>query len=386
MDRREAQALWQEGMAALRAGRADEALARIGALAAAEPGNPNVLVGLALAGRAAGDLEGALGAAERALAADRDNLRALLVKADVLADMKSHRAAARHYRELVTRVSDPARLPPDLAVEWPRVTAAQERLLAAMLDHAHAVVRDAGFVDGASSARFGEALGILMGTAKRYEQEPRIFYFPGLVARPFFDPGSFAWAAEVEGATAAIQAELAPLMTRPEVWRPYLETDQRLVTDRTKALVDSTDWSACYLWRDGAPVAEIAQAAPRTMVALEAVPLEAIPGRSPFALFSKLSPGAWIEPHTGFMNTRLVCHLPLVVPEGCSFRVGNETRGWETGKLMVFDDTIEHEARNAGNEERVVLIFNIWRPELSAEERGLVSALIAGIGQFDEVH
>jgi aspartyl/asparaginyl beta-hydroxylase (cupin superfamily) len=121
------------------------------------------------------------------------------------------------------------------------------------------------------------------------------------------------------------------------------------------------------------------------MAALNAVPLETIPDRSPFALFSKLRPGAWIEPHTGFMNTRLVCHLPLVVPEGCSFRVGNETRGWSVGELMVFDDTIEHEARNAGREDRVVMIFNIWRPELSSEERGLVSALIAGIGHFDDV-
>jgi tetratricopeptide (TPR) repeat protein len=238
MDKQTGQALWHEGMAALRAGRGDVAHARLSALAAAQPNNPSVLVGFGLACRAVGDLAAALAAADRALAVDRSNLRALLVKADVLSDMNSHRAAARHYRELVQRVPDPRVLPPELAAEWPRVVNAQERLLAAMLDHTHQVVKDAGFIDGASSARFGEALGIVMGTHKRYEQEPRIFFFPGLVARPFFDRHDFAWAEAVEAATADIQAELAPLLAQPDLWRPYLEADQRLVVDRSRALLE----------------------------------------------------------------------------------------------------------------------------------------------------
>ena len=46
------------------------------------------------------------------------------------------------------------------------------------------------------------------------------------------------------------------------------------------------------------------------------------------------------------LNTRLICHLPLIVPNGCWLRVGNETREWEEGKLLIFDDSIEHEAKN----------------------------------------
>lgn len=46
------------------------------------------------------------------------------------------------------------------------------------------------------------------------------------------------------------------------------------------------------------------------------------------------------------MNTRLICHVPLIVPPGCHFRVGNDVRQWEKGKAWVFDDTIEHEAKN----------------------------------------
>ena len=86
-----------------------------------------------------------------------------------------------------------------------------------------------------------------------------------------------------------------------------------------------------------------------------------------------------IAPHTGFHNSRLVCHLPLIVSDGCGFRVGNETRTWQAGKAFVFDDTIEREARNDSGDTRIVLIFNIWRPDLTQDERGLVANLMDGI-------
>ncbi|MFL6763879.1 MAG: aspartyl/asparaginyl beta-hydroxylase domain-containing protein, partial [Sphingomicrobium sp.] len=101
-----------------------------------------------------------------------------------------------------------------------------------------------------------------------------------------------------------------------------------------------------------------------------------VPGASPNAMFSLLAPKTRIPPHVGVSNARLVCHLPLVVPEGCWFRVGDETRLWERGKAFVFDDTIEHEAMNPSDELRVVFIFDVWHPDLSEDERGAVAALI----------
>ena len=111
--------------------------------------------------------------------------------------------------------------------------------------------------------------------------------------------------------------------------------------------------------------------------ALQAVPFPDV-ANSPTVMFSLLRAGARILPHTGMFNTRLVCHLPLIVPEGCRFRVGNEVRTWEPGKLMVFDDTIEHEAWNDSDRDRVVLIFDVWRPDLTAQEREELAALFAG--------
>jgi aspartyl/asparaginyl beta-hydroxylase (cupin superfamily) len=119
------------------------------------------------------------------------------------------------------------------------------------------------------------------------------------------------------------------------------------------------------------------------VAALRDAPLTRVPGRSPNVLFSQLRPGARIPPHHGFVNTRLIVHLPLVVPSGCAFRVGNETRAWVEGRAWLFDDTIEHEAWNESDRTRVILLFETWRPELTGAERAQVTALFQAI---DRVH
>jgi aspartyl/asparaginyl beta-hydroxylase (cupin superfamily) len=97
-------------------------------------------------------------------------------------------------------------------------------------------------------------------------------------------------------------------------------------------------------------------------------------------MFSLLAPRTLIPPHVGINNARLVCHLPLIVPEGCWFRVGAETRCWRPGEAFIFDDTIEHEASNPSDDLRVVFIFDVWHPDLSPPERDAVAALIGSIG------
>jgi aspartyl/asparaginyl beta-hydroxylase (cupin superfamily) len=103
---------------------------------------------------------------------------------------------------------------------------------------------------------------------------------------------------------------------------------------------------------------------------------------APNAMFSALAPRTRIPPHTGDTNARLVVHLPLVVPPGCRYRVGFEQREWTVGEVLVFDDSIEHEAHNDGDALRVVLIFDIWNPLLSAGERDVVRALTLARREF----
>ena len=100
-------------------------------------------------------------------------------------------------------------------------------------------------------------------------------------------------------------------------------------------------------------------------------------------MFSALKPKTRIPPHTGVANFRLVVHLPLVVPPGCGFRVGGETREWRVGEGWVFDDTIEHEAWNDSEEPRHILICDVWSPRLSPEERTAIAAIITATDSFN---
>ncbi len=98
--------------------------------------------------------------------------------------------------------------------------------------------------------------------------------------------------------------------------------------------------------------------------------------------FSILDAKTRIPPHTGVANTRLIVHVPLIVPPGCGFRVGVVQRGWEVGKAFVFDDTMEHEAWNDSDLPRAVLILDIWNPRLSEAERELVRVATAGVSEY----
>ncbi|HEX8621052.1 MAG TPA: aspartyl/asparaginyl beta-hydroxylase domain-containing protein [Allosphingosinicella sp.] len=236
--------------------------------------------------------------------------------------------------------------------------------------------------------RLDEALAILLGRkplhlpAVAYPQRPSLFHFPGLPQRPFYDREAFDWAPALEASTDPIRGEVEALLARGADFRPYVEGDRDRPQSDFHGLQGDPSWTAFYLWKNGAFVEENAALCPRTAEAVRRVPLSAIGSRTPSVFFSLLRPGAHIPPHHGMLNSRLICHLPLIVPAGGWLRVGAETRFWEEGRLLVFDDSIEHEARNPTDELRVVLIFDIWRPELSEAERGGVSAIFDAIDAY----
>jgi len=161
---------------------------------------------------------------------------------------------------------------------------------------------------------------------------------------------------------------------------PYIQYDDHLPLDQWRELNKNPDWTAIHLWRNGDRVESNAVHCPATMALLANVPQPRVAGAGPNAMFSLLAPGTRIPPHVGVNNARLVCHLPLIVPEGCWFRVGAETRPWKRGEALVFDDTIEHEAMNPSDQLRVVFIFDLWHPDLSAVEQEAVKALIEADG------
>jgi len=133
-------------------------------------------------------------------------------------------------------------------------------------------------------------------------------------------------------------------------------------------LQGSLNWTAFDLYREGKLQSKVAQYFPVTLAALEQVPLYGMDSLPYEVFFSVLKPGQHIKPHFGLSNHSLTIHLPLIVPPGCSLTVAGQRRQWVPGRILAFDDSYIHEAINPSGEQRVVLIFSIWHPDLSKGE------------------
>ena len=266
-----------------------------------------------------------------------------------------------------------------------RAQKACEELDAEYRDFLFKHLSDEGFDLGSSSLRFRQSLDILFGEADVFYQQPRRYYFPALPQIQFYEREDFDWVEPIEAATAEIRNELANVLQDSSRFSPYLESDGTHLSPTGTDLVDNEDWGAYYLWHYGDKNEEAEALCPTAFKTLEHAPQPDIPGQAPIALFSRLAPNTRIPPHYGMVNTRLICHLPLIVPENCgALRVGNEARPWVEGELLIFDDSMLHEAWNDSDEERVVLLFDIWRPELSAEERALVANVLTAARNYGE--
>jgi aspartyl/asparaginyl beta-hydroxylase (cupin superfamily) len=216
---------------------------------------------------------------------------------------------------------------------------------------------------------------------RHYHQEPSDFHFPGLPEMEFHDPATFSVLAALEQATDVIRAEFDALIAAEAAEMvPYIQYPERVPLRQWKELNFNKKWTAIHLLKNGQPVEANARHCPRTMETIAQLDQPQVPSASPNAMFSLLAPRTRIPPHTGVANTRLVCHLPLIVPPKCGFRCGATTVEWHVGQTFIFDDTIEHEAWNDSDELRVVLIVDLWPPSLSAGERRAVAAVIGASG------
>ncbi|OHD07616.1 MAG: hydroxylase [Sphingopyxis sp. RIFCSPHIGHO2_12_FULL_65_19] len=331
-----------------------------------------------------GDVAAETAALNAAIRADRGNIAALLAMAELKRRIADDRAAGSFYRLALGTAAQARGVPPAL---HPGLQRAEQFIVAtdrAFADHLLDRLRGAG-IDAANAApRVAAALHMLAGEQPLYLQQPSMFYFPGLVQRPFFERADFDWVEEVEAAVPAIRAELLALVDNAaDRFGPYVTADP----DRpppNNPLLDKSDWGAAWLWKNGAVADGMDALCPATLAALALAPQPVIPGRAPIALFSRLAPGTHIQPHHGLLNTRLICHLPLVVPDGCGLRVGAETRSWCEGEMLIFDDSFEHEAWNRGASDRTILLFEIWRPDIDADERAQLTRIFSEIDTYGE--
>lgn len=341
-----------------------------------------VMLGLARACKALADERGMTAALDRLLASEPRNVPALILRADSFAAAGDTRSASSFYLAAIRAAPPAAQTAPDLAQELRRAQQMCERYANEYKTYLRQSLSAKGFDEGRSSPRFAQSLDIILGRKQIYLQQPRYYYFPGLPQIQFYERAQFPWMDELEAATGAIQAELAGVMQDADAFAPYVTGDANRPRNDKMGMLNNPAWSAFYLVKNGDLVPKNAARCPKTMRALEHAPLARVPYRSPSVLFSLLKPGAHIPPHNGLVNTRLVCHLPVVVPGKCTFRVGNDLRDWVYGKAWAFDDTIEHEAWNESDEIRIILICDVWNPRLSPDERAAIQAVIAATDAF----
>ncbi len=332
------------GLVLLIAGRAEEALAPLERASAIAPMWYQPHLKLGLAHRALGRREQAQQCFQRALMADPGIQVAL-------ADESQPAAFRQEIRVALELVGER---------EWAMVGAALEA--------------GASAHPAADLSRIEQGFRIECGREARVFnhplRQPLFLYLPDLPAIPWFEREQFDWVPMVEERLPAVRDELETLIRDEAQFAPYISGGGGVDPHGTdfSSLEGSMVWNAFYLSRGGRWLQDRCRRCPQTTEAMRAVPAPRMRGFAPEIIFSRLQAGGHIVPHFGRTNVRLTVHMGVIIPDDCAIRVADETRGWQEGRVMLFDDSFEHEAWNRSARERSVLIFEVWHPALEPAE------------------
>ncbi len=363
-----------QGLAALRAGDARAAAEHFEQACCGDPGAAELRINLATAWRVLGNDQAERAALEQALEIDRRNFMALIRLAQLHERLGESGPATQHWSAVLTLASAIEQPSPELRKLLSDAQTYVERQRGELADALDgALADDLAAASDRDRRRARAAADVMIGRRTIFTNDCHGLHYPFLPAEEFFDRDHFPWLERLEAATDDICAELRAILAgRDPGLAPYVEQPPGVPENKWSPLDRSLDWGALHLWRDGERIEEECARAPKTAALVETLPLCRIRGRAPAVFFSILKAGKRIPPHTGVTNVRSIVHLPLIVPEGCTFRVGGESRPWVEGQAVVFDDTIEHEAANPTDRDRAVLILDVWNPYLSDAERAMV--------------
>ena len=367
----------QAADAALAAGNAAQARAILEQVAQSEPQSPAFWQRLATVRQMSGMAVKALEAIDRALALAPLDFMNLLMRARML-DQAGHPEAGEAYgRALAQARPDP--LPPMLAQAIARAETLWAEHQQGLERRLNAAVEACGAdLTPAERRRAARLASNITHRTRAYHSEATHFQYPGLREAEFHDRELFPWMGELEGLLGDIRTEMDRVANAPDAALvPYVKYGESEPLAQWRELNHNRDWTAIHLIERGQTVAANAAHCPVTMEFLGRMDQPAIAGCAANAMFSLLAPRTHIPPHVGVANFRLLCHLPLIVPNRCWFRVGADTRDFAEGQAWVFDDTIEHEAKNETDRLRVILIFDLWHPDLSPAEREAITATVS---------
>lgn len=369
---------------ALASGDGDRALQMLDHASSTVPSDPMLQLYRALALRELRRPDDEMAAVTRALTIDPYFYPALLHKGMLLERLGKRRQAARVFKDLL-------KIMPAAEQAAPAFRQAAQHAEAAMLENRQSLAKHLDTVladlrkrhSGARLERFEESLQVMVGTRKRYSPEPVMLHFAQLPPLQFYPDELFPWLSHLEAATDDIRRECESVLAEQrDEFVPYVQYPPGSPVNQWQELNHSRRWATYMLWHHGERVDAHCERCPRTTAVVESLPLAHTPNFSPNVLFSALEPRTRIPPHNGDTNVRLIVHLPLILPPGCTFRVGNETRELRYGKAWVFDDSVEHETRNDSDEICAQLTIDVWNPYLTEPEKDLVNGLLNGVREY----
>jgi aspartyl/asparaginyl beta-hydroxylase (cupin superfamily) len=204
--------------------------------------------------------------------------------------------------------------------------------------------------------RFAHYLAGLRTNAER----PLLPFYPGLRVQPWHDAAGFPIAADLE--------RLAP-----RIAEEAKQFDVGRFQDEAEDIGREGRWSVLFFLEMGRRNEENLARCPALHEVLERH--RTLTTHAGLMYLSCLDPGTRVAPHRGPTNVRLRCHLGLEVPDRCGVRVGGVTGAWREGRCIVFDDSFEHEVWNESDRRRVVLVLDLWHPDLDDDEVKLLAGL-----------
>jgi aspartate beta-hydroxylase len=203
-------------------------------------------------------------------------------------------------------------------------------------------------------------------------QSPLFFYFPDLPPGPYHDPKLQPWSKRLMSGFQAMREEAIRVAgTSTSALEDFLPApDGKAQPRHLEGAALNPQWKAFFFFRHGKRYAENHARCPNTSALLDSLDLYQIEGEAPEICFSILRPHTTIKAHHGITNTRLVMHLPLVVPADCALNIPSYgAHTWREGEAVMFDDTFLHEAWNRSNHSRIILLMDCWNPHLTGVER-----------------
>ena len=202
------------------------------------------------------------------------------------------------------------------------------------------------------------------------DQHPKYPCFPGLRHKPWHDARDFEAARVLEENFDAIREEAVTLADAARV--DYSSVLRNNPVPRT--------WTVYLFYHLGIDVEPVTGACPKTLAVLNRMPRACTSYTWGDFVFSAMNGGTHLRPHYSIDNLRVRLHMGITIPEQCSLRVGTESRTWSEGKCLAFEDSFQHEVWNRSGSRRIVLIADLWHPDLTDIE---VRALSAAFGKSE---